>query len=681
MTAMPPRLNKLGQTYRNFKLVKVKEIPELQCLLRELVHEPSGARILHIANDDPENLFCLSFQTLPDNSNGAAHILEHTVLCGSEKFPVKDPFFSMGRRSLNTYMNALTGADFTCYPASSQVPKDFYNLLAVYIDAVFHPNLNELSFAQEGHRLEFSTPNDPSTPLEYKGIVYNEMKGALSSSSARLAEAINETLFPDVTYGFNSGGDPTVIPTLTYDQLKDFHKKYYHPGRCLFYFYGNLPLEGHLDFIEENALKGVEKVPPLPPIPLQPRFQKPVHKIYSYPIAPDESPYGKTLLAFGWLTCHILEQEDVLAMNIIEILLLDTDASPLKMALLKSGLCKQVNSFIDIEINEIPWGIILKGCNTEHADTLEALIRQTLFEISEKPISVQTIENAIHQLEIYRSEILGDHAPFGLSLFMRSGLLEQHGAEPEQGLVIHSLFEQLRKKALANSLYFNELIKKYLIDNTHFVRIAMQPDQSLGLMEAEQERSRLQAIKESLTIEAKQHLVQRAEELSAFQKKQEEENVDVLPKVSLKDVPLTSRPYELTKEPAGPLTLFHHAVFTNDIIYADLVYDLPKLSEEELYHLRLLSVILTQVGSGERGYEENLDYIQGNTGGIGAGISLNLQANDSHCFQPTFHLRGKALHRKAPKLFHLMKDTLTAPHLDGLKRFKEIILKHFTAME
>jgi len=203
-----PHFNTIGQIYHDFKVTKINDIHELHCQLIELVHLPTGAQVIHIANDDPENLFCLSFQTIPTTSNGVAHVLEHTVLCGSQKFPVKDPFFTMQRRSLNTFMNALTGADFTCYPASSQVPTDFYNLLDVYLDAVFHPNLNKLSFLQEGHRLEFANSTDPSSPLEYKGIVFNEMKGAMSGPSTRLNEAISQALFPDLTYGINSGGDP-----------------------------------------------------------------------------------------------------------------------------------------------------------------------------------------------------------------------------------------------------------------------------------------------------------------------------------------------------------------------------------------------------------------------------------------------------------------------------------------
>lgn len=681
MTLKSSHLQHVGQTYHHFKLVKCTEIPELQCILRELVHEPTGARVMHIATEDPENLFCLSFQTVPQTSNGVAHILEHTVLCGSEKFPVKDPFFAMNRRSLNTFMNALTGADFTCYPAASQVPKDFYNLLEVYLDAVFHPYLKELSFLQEGHRLEFANPSDPHSPLEYKGIVYNEMKGALSSPNARLAEAINQALFPDVTYGINSGGDPQDIPHLSYKELKEFHQKFYHPSRCLFFFYGNLPLEGHLDFITKHTLDQTEKAPPLPPIPSQPRFRDPVYRTLTYPIAPEEDLADKDMIAFAWLTCHILQQEEALALSVLEIILMDTDASPLKRALLRSGLCKQASSFIDIELNEIPWGIILKGCNSDHAEELEKLIFTTLKEIAHQGIPLYMIENAIHQLEFHRFEITGDHAPFGLSLFMRSALLKQHGADPEQGLKVHSLFDQLRKDILEDPRYFGHLIEKYLIHNSHFVRITMVPDKQLGAKEAEEEKQRLQAIKDLLSLEQVNTIIQKAEELATFQKQQEEEDADILPKVSLQDVPHLTRNFELHREKIGNLEVFHHPVFTNDIIYADLTYDLPSLPEEDLPYLRLLTLVLTQMGCGDRNYIENLDYIQGNTGGIEAGIHLNLQAHDPHDFHPSLFIRGKALHRKASKLFPLIEQMATDAHLQDLDRLKEIIFKHFTNLE
>lgn len=675
------RLHSIGQRYHTFILSKIVEIPELQCVLRELVHEPSGAHVMHIGNEDPENLFCLSFQTLPYNSNGVAHILEHTVLCGSEKFPVKDPFFAMNRRSLNTFMNALTGADFTCYPAATQVHKDFYNLLEVYLDAVFNPNLKELSFLQEGWRFEFANPTDPNSNLEYKGIVYNEMKGALSSPGARLAEALNKNLFPTITYGFNSGGEPKNIPELTYQELKNFYHSFYHPSHCLFFFYGNMPLENHLDFIEEHALRNIKKAPPRPFIPLQPRFTQPLYKELKYPITSEEDTTDKAIIAFGWLTCNILQQEETLALNILQNILLDTDASPLKMALLKSGWCKQISYFIDVEINEIPLGITLKGCDPLKADHLENLIKETLIEICYKGIPIQMIENAIHQLEFGRSEITGDHAPFGLSLFMRSALLKQHGAEPEQGLKIHSLFDQLRKNIVADPQYFSRLITKYLLENTHFVRIVMLPDRDLQAKEEEEERETLERIKASLSSQQKEQIIQKSIELANFQKQLAEEDIDILPKVTIAEVPLSTRDFPLIREKVGVLETFHHNTFTNEIVYADLAFDLPNLSEEELPMLHLFKIVLPQMGSNGRNYIENLDYIQGNTGGIGAAISFNLQAHDHRLFSPSFHVRGKALYRKASKLFPLLLDTVASTKLEDLDRLKEIILKHFTGIE
>lgn len=671
-----------GKTYKDFIITHVVDIPELQCSLVELIHQPSGAHILYIPSDDPENLFCLSFQTLPSTSNGVAHILEHTVLCGSKKFPVKDPFFAMQRRSLNTFMNALTGSDFTCYPASSQVPKDFYNLLEVYLDAVFYPNLNELSFLQEGHRLEFSIADDPTSPLEYKGVVFNEMKGAMSSSNTRLNKVLNSALFPDLTYGINSGGDPKHITELTHEELKHFHQTFYHPSRCLFFFYGNMPLGDHLDFIVKNILKDVKKVEPLPPLPLQKRFTEPKRIIESYPIAEDETLHDKTLIAFGWLTCHILEQQELLALSIAEIVLMDTDASPLKMALLKSELCKQVGCYMDCEISEVPVVISLKGCNPDAADKLERLIKRTLEGIVQNGIPLNQIENAIHQLEFHRSEITGDHAPFGLSLFMRSGLLKQHGGDPESGLRVHALFDELRMRNLADPHYLTNLIKKYFIDNPHFVRVVLIPDKELAAKELAEERAILDGIQQKLTKAQTHEIIHKSKELLILQKKQGEEiNVDILPKVTLDDVPRSSRIFPLSHETAGNIEAFHHNCFTNEIVYADLVFDLPHLPEADLSYVRLFTSLLNQMGCGGRSYVDNLEYIQANTGGIGSFLTFNLQAANHRQFTPSLYIRGKALYRKTAKLFALIYDAATSVDFSDVPRLKEVILKQYTGLQ
>lgn len=681
MTSKTTHFKSVGQEYKDFKVTKITDLHELHCQLIELVHIGSGAMVMHIENDDPENLFCLSFQTVPTTSNGVAHILEHTVLCGSKKFPVKDPFFAMQRRSLNTFMNALTGSDFTCYPAATQVPKDFYNLLDVYIDAVFHPNLTELSFMQEGHRLEFADPADPNSPLEFKGIVFNEMKGALSSGGSRLNEAISQALFPDITYGINSGGDPKVIPTLTYQQLCDFHKEFYNPSRCLFFFYGNLPLDKHLDFLKDNILDEATISPRLPPIPLQPRFKQPKRIIDHYPIAADDEIEDKTLIAFGWLTCHILDQEEILALSILEIVLMETDASLLKVALLKSGLCKQASCYLDSEITEVPIVLSFKGCNAESADALESLVRRTLEGIVKEGIPLNAIDNAIHQLEFFRSEITGDQAPFGLSLFLRSALLTQHGGDAESGLQIHSLFDKVRQRNIEDPSYFGKLIKKYFLDNPHFARVVLIPDKTVAAKELEEEKAALASLKENLTPQQTQKIISKAAELTAFQKKQEEIDLDILPTLTLEDVPHSPKVFALQHESFDNLNVYHHNCFTNEIVYVDLVFELPEIAEEDLSYARLLTTLVSQMGCNGRNYVENLEYIQANTGGVGAAFSFNLRSEDSNKFAPTLNIKGKALHRKTSKLFSLLGEMVFDVNLNDRDRLKEIIYKQYIALQ
>ncbi len=670
-----------GDHYRGFVVTKSQEIAELHCYLTELVHEESGATFLHLGNEDPENLFCLSFRTLPDSSNGVAHILEHTVLCGSKKYPVKDPFFSMNRRSLNTFMNALTGADFTCYPAASQVEEDFYNLLDVYLDAVFHPLLKEPSFAQEGWRLEFLHPEDPNSPLVYKGVVYNEMKGALSSPTTRLIEHVNSALFPNSPYGFNSGGDPSAIPQLTYDELISFHKNYYHPSRCLFFFCGNLPLKQHLDFVAQRVLKGVQKLAPLPPIPMQPRFLRPVHKEAFYPISPEEMAEDKAIMAFAWLTCPILDQLQLLGLGILDIVLMETDASLLKIELLKSGLCKQAQSLMDSEIAEVPYGIILKGCKAEDLQALEKIIFTTLERYAKEGIPQKLIDSALHQVELFRSEITGDSAPFGLSLFSRSALLKQHGGKAEDGLRIHSLFDELRQELVRNPRFMNNLIKDYLITNKHYVRLLMHPSVDLAHEEIKKEAEVLEVIRKGLNEADRERIIHQANELVLLQEAEENVDLDILPNISLDSIPRDVRILPITHSQLGNIELFHHSAFTNKITYADIVFNVPDIAEEDLWLVRLFSVLLPQIGCGLRSYEDTLKYIQENTGGIGAFTILNHQVQEGTSFSPSFHLRGKAMYHKADKFFSLLFDMVTNPNFTDRSRLKELILKHYTNLQ
>lgn len=670
---------KKGENLLNFTFKKIIKIEELQSVLYELEHNSSGAQIIHLANNDDENLFSLAFQTLPKNSNGVSHILEHTVLCGSKKYPVKDPFFGMTRRSLNTFMNALTGSDFTCYPAASQVEKDFYNLLEVYIDAVFHPLLNRFSFLQEGCRLEFEEPTNPKSPLVYRGIVFNEMKGSLSSGDSRLWHIINHYLMSDLPYAYNSGGDPKEIPNLTYEEFCEFHETFYNPSRCLFYFYGNIPLEKHLAFLNDQILNKAKKASPLPPIPHQQRFSKPLYKLSSYPTHEKDLSH-KTYISFSWLTAEIKNQQDVLALSLLDSILLDTDASPLKLALLQSGLCRQIDALIDIEMSEVPMNIICKGCDEHNADKLEEILFKTLKEIADKGLEKKLIDSSLHQLEFAGTEITGDYYPFGLNLFFRSALAKLHGCAPEQALMIHSQFEKLLTLTKDPS-YLPNLIRKYFIDNPHFVRVILKPDLHLAEEETKQEKELLSRIKKELGKKALETILQETKDLEEFQEKIENTELSCLPKIALQDIPKNVKLFKLDIQEKNSIRIYHHECFTNHIAYVNLITPLPALTEEELLYTKLFISLFSEVGAKDRTYVQNLEELHAYTGGLGCSLGVHTQCRDPEIIKPAIHLRGKALSRNIPHLFTLMKEMLQSVRFDEKDRIKELLLQIFTDMQ
>ena len=667
---------KPGQVVQGFLITRVFPLKELQSTYLELVHEDSGAEVIQIANDDPENLFSLSFQTLPTSSNGVAHILEHTVLCGSKKFPVKDPFFSMTRRSLNTYMNALTGQDFTCYPASSQVEKDFYNLLEVYLDAVFHPKLNLLSFRQEGHRLAFAEIDNPKSPLLFEGVVYNEMKGALLGSDSRLWSHLFKALIPNLIYANDSGGDPKEIPSLSYEELVEFYRTFYHPSRCLFFFYGNLPLTQHLEFLTHHALKGVKKEPLLPPLPLQPRFHSPRQVEASYPIAANENPAKKTLIALGLLTAPLSKQDELLALSLLDSLLTDTDVSPLKFALLKSGLCTNIHSSLDLEMSEVPWVLVCKGCEEENRQKIVQIVQTTLEELCKRGFDHRAIEASLHQLEFERTEILGGDTPFGLHLFLRCALAKQHGADPTNALLIHSLFSQLRKR-LEDRSYIPSLIRRYLLENPHTVLLTLKPDPHLEQEEHKEEEQRLAQIRAGLTEQQLQLIMKQQKELLLYQDQQEHQSIDCLPKLTFNDIPAHAKDYSLDQQGET----FHHSCFTNQILYADLGFDLPSLPFEDLSSLSFLARITTELGSGGRTYAQTLELQQETVGELVSSLSFHIQHGNPHLCRPSFTFRGKALQRNSHALFDLLRDCSQSILIHDPSRVRELLSQHTTQLQ
>ncbi len=663
---------RVGEKVMGYLVTRSLILPELRAHLTELKHEASGARVLHVACDDPENLFCLSFPTYPTSSNGAPHILEHVVLCGSRKFPVKDPFFCMTRRSLATFMNAFTGADFTCYPASSQVEQDFYNLLEVYLDAVFHPLITEESFAQEGHRLELS---DEGSHLLHKGIVYNEMKGSLSSPDNRLWHALMAALCPDLTYAHNSGGDPAEIPSLSYKELLEFYETYYHPSRCLFFFYGNLPLEKHLAFLNERALKGVLPAAPLS-LPRQKRRSAPIATKALYPSQDGEQDSEGELdrqhyVAIGWLTVAASEQEELLALNLLDSILMDTDASPLKAALQKSKLCVQADSAIDPEMSEVPFVVVCKGCRKEDAEALEQLLLAELAKIASAPLDPELVESSLHQLELARTEVGGGHGPFGLTLFFRAALGVQHGTEPERALLVQSLFEQLRRR-LEDPLYLPQVLERQLLNNTHRVRLLLSPDPSLHQREERTEKEALEKLRRSLSKEQLKSLEEKKEHLETIRQEAAEQSLDCLPIMPLSQVPKEVRTIAVTRLQQGAVEVLHHECFTGGVVYLELISDLPPIAQEHLPYLTLLLELSSELGCAGRSYEEQLKLLHRVTGGAGLALHWHTPLSTPQLL-PTWGVRGKAMGRHGLDLARILEELRAGVRLDEEERIEELL--------
>ncbi|OGN62189.1 MAG: hypothetical protein A3F40_04230, partial [Chlamydiae bacterium RIFCSPHIGHO2_12_FULL_27_8] len=573
-----------------------------------------------------------------------------------------------------------TGADFTCYPASSMNEKDFFNLFEVYIDAVFYPIIDKKNFMQEGHRLEFAIPNDPGSPLMYKGVVYNEMKGANSSIDSIIFHKVMEHLLDDLTYKYNSGGDTENIPKLTHEQLVDFHKKFYNQSNAIFFLYGDIPLEKELDFIEKHALENAKTSEKIKPLNKQKRFQK--RKIISdkYPIEENSSIKEKDILCFAYLTTPIENQLDLYALLVLDNILMGTDASILKRALLESKLCKSIESLIDQEISEIPYFLICKDLKKENKDKIFKIIEDTFENILKNGISESILEASLHQLEFSRTEISNDQAPYGLTLFFRSALLKQHGVETENALVIHTLFEKLRK-AFKDKTFLENFINKYFLKNSHMVTLILEPDTNLIKKETVNEIENLQKIKHSLDKNQIENLIKQAKELDEYQKSLANMSFKCLPKLVIEDIPKKIQKFPLEKFSYKNFDIFYHDAFTNDIIYFDLVFDIPKLEDEEFLLLPLFTHILTEIGTKKINFSKNLERIEAFTGGIHAYSTMNVQVENPNDFSPSVVIKTKCLKRNAKKTLEILKDMILDSDFNDFHRIKEIILQEYSNLE
>jgi len=655
-----------------FEFKRTHAVPSLNLEVSEYRHRGTGARHFHFASEDDNNAFLVAFLTVPSDSTGVAHILEHTSLCGSERFPVRDPFFMMIRRSLNTFMNAFTSSDWTAYPFASKNRKDFYNLLDVYLDAVFFPRLDVLDFSQEGHRVEFETPDDTDTPLVFKGVVFNEMKGAMSSPNSQLWQQIQSELFPTVTYHHNSGGEPARIPDLSYEQLKAFHARHYHPSNAVFMTYGNLPVEEHQRLFEERALRRFEALEMDLSVPDERRYPQPRVVDASYSLEGEDDLSGKTHVVLGWLLGHNTDPDAVLTAHLLSGVLLDNGSCPLLHALETTDLGSSPSPLcgLDDSTHEMAFLCGVEGSDPDKAAAVEELVLGILREVADNGIPEQQLESILHQLELHQREISGGQIPYGLNLMVSALAPTLHGGDPVAMLDIDQRLEQLRQD-IKDPQFIKTLVREQLLDNPHRVRLAMSPDPELSARRLEAEKERLASIKAAMDEGRKAEVVDLAQRLE--QRQNAEDDPGVLPKVGIEDVPDELHIAGGESLTAADMPATWYTQGTNGIVYQEVILDLPILNQQQYSLLPLLTNCMGDVGVGSADYMATQARTAALTGGVNARYSLRSGIDDVDAGRGVFVVSGRALVRNHSHLARLLRDTLLSSRFDELSRIRELI--------
>ena len=621
-----------------FQLIRQHHVEALDVFVSEYKHKVTGATHYHLASELDENVFLVAFRTQPMDSKGEAHILEHTALCGSEKFPVRDPFFLMIRRSLNTFMNAFTSADWTAYPFATQNKKDFQNLLEVYLDAAFAANLNELDFAQEGIRIELEN----GEPV-YKGVVFNEMKGAMSSPSDQLYHQLAHHLFPKTTYHYNSGGDPKDIPDLTYPELVDFYKSHYHPSNAVFMTFGNESAYHLQEQFETLALSKFEKGQTLHSTP-ETRLTAPVEVTETYALDAEDLK-DKTYHIISWLLPEASDIKLRLGMRLVEGILLEDSASPLRHYLETCDYAQSTGPIMGVDDSnfEMTFFCGVQGSNPEHAQEFKDGVFKILEEVASKPVDAEMVDAILHQIELHQREINGDGMPYGLSLILNGLGSVIHHNDPLHVWDVDTAIEQV-KEELKDPMWLSNLIKEHLLDNTHRVQMTLVPDATKSAKEAEAEKARLAEIGAKLTDEQKAEIIKQTEALKVRQDTPDDMNL--LPKVGLEDVPADLHIVQgqlreiISNNHDTPLNLYHAG--TNGIYYQQVLVKIPDAVVQSPY-FNLLAVLLGEVGAGEYDYLELQQLQTAVSGGVGMGASLRSKFDDKNKISAWLTLTTKSL--------------------------------------
>ncbi|MFH1075307.1 MAG: insulinase family protein, partial [Pseudomonadota bacterium] len=664
-----------GSNFHGFSVLRVEHMAEIRATAYEVVHDLTGAQIIHLHCDDKENLYSIGFRTPPKDSTGVSHILEHCALAGSSRYPVKDAFNELVKGTLQTFINAFTYPDKTIYPVASQVRADFFNLARVYTDLVFRPRLLRETFLQEGYHYEYaSQAGDGKSLLNVSGIVYNEMKGAYSSADSLMYKSIQNALYPDNTYAFDSGGDPDDIPLLTHEQLKAFHRLYYSPSNARFFLYGDILIQDHLLFWEE-MLQGFDRIDVESSIQLQPRKEAPSLIHAYYPVAGDAELSRKSAVNVAWMMAENSDYETVLLLEIIALALAGTAAGPLRKALVDSRLGEDLSPVTGFEtdLRQVAFVVGLRGSDSENADQIERLILDTIRDVSEHGFDKELIEAALHRIEFHGKEIVRSNMPYAIILMGRAYHTWLYGGDPFMGLKFSAAVANIRKRWAECPNLFQGMLKTWFLDNPHRILAVLEPSRTYIQETEDRLREKMAKLSSSLSQYDQEQIISDALALKKEQLTPDSiEALNTLPKLMLADIPREIETIPTEKSIVNGTTCFAHNIFSNGIGYLDCVFDISDIPEELQIYLPLLGNMTVGMGAAGISYSDMAKRIALKTGGVTCHLEAGMTADGSGTWQKMI-FRIKALHRNLGEAVKIIHDVLISGDLEDESRMHDII--------
>ena len=660
----------INKVYSGFRLDRIERIDEINGTAYEMKHEKSGARLIYIDSPDSNKVFNIAFRTTPHNSTGVAHIMEHSVLCGSRKFPLKEPFVELVKGSLNTFLNAMTYPDKTMYPVASKNDKDFHNLMDVYLDAVLYPRVRDDAeiLMQEGWHYELDNAEDE---LTYKGVVFNEMKGVYSSPDSVLERQMMRELFPDTTYGVDSGGDPDHITDLTYGEFQEFYRVHYHPSNSYIFLYGDMNIEEQLAFLNDEYLSHFDAIEVDTEVGLQAPFMEGKVVSYPYSVGSEEPTDNRTLHSFAYVLPDVTPEHS-LAFEILTHALLTSPAAPLKQALVKAGIGSDVSGYYLDSIRQPMWTVQATGSNLDKQADLQRIVESTLQELCDNGLDKELLEASLNSIEFALRESDFGGRPIGLAYVIRMMDNWLYDNDPLELLHYEEALVNIRKGL--SGTYFEDLIRQSILNNNHKVLVSIYPERGLQERKDAEVKEHLAAVKAKMSPEEIEAIVEQTKRLKLRQEAPDsDEALASIPLLELSDLNPNIEEVERRESKIGNTTVHFVPTFTKGINYVGLYFNLSCLTEDELFYADILSDIIGRIDTSERGYEALAKDINMNLGGLSSDITAISKDGKRDEFTPLMIVRAKALHSKLPDLCRLINEVVQKADYSNDRRLTELV--------